>query len=133
MTNCGRSLHLLIQQNFMLNVTEAGSEGQQVNSLSRGDRRGRNKGCESLTATTGSMEILTRAAPSQMNDLGDRISCVKRQRFFSRPAWETGGQAVLLCLSLITGSVPSQGHQLEGPDLPFISQVLLAPLRRNPV
>lgn len=55
---------------------------------------------------------------------------VRHQRFSSRPAWETRG------LSLITGSVPSQGRQREGPDLPFISQVLLAlllgPLQRSP-
>lgn len=59
MTNCRRSLYLLNQQNLTLNETEAGSEGQQVNSIYRGDQRGRNKGCESLTVPTGSTEILT--------------------------------------------------------------------------
>lgn len=49
MTNGGRSLYLLNQQDLAFNVTEAGSEGQQINSLSRGDQWGRNKGCEPLS------------------------------------------------------------------------------------
>lgn len=109
-------------ENLTLNATEAGSEGQQVNSVVV--INGANlKGWESLTVATGSTKIPTRAVKHQIlqpSSLGDTWS------------WE-----LLLCLSLITGSVPSQGRQREGPDLPFISQVLLAlllgPLQRNPV
>lgn len=39
-TNCRCSLCLLNQQNLTLNMTEAGSEGQQVNSVYRGEQRG---------------------------------------------------------------------------------------------